>query len=201
MTFAFLQGFGTGGGLIIAIGAQNAFVLSQGIKRNYPLIIATICIVCDATLIAIGVAGVGTAVAASPLLSNLATWGGSAFLFWYGFSSLKSAIKGGSLDPSSDAIPALKPIIITTLTLTLLNPHLYLDTVVLIGSISGQFPADERFFFGAGAICASIVWFLSLSFGARLLSPIFKKELAWRILDIIICCIMWTIAVLLILNR
>lgn len=200
MTFAFLQGFGIGGGLILAIGAQNAFVLSQGIKKNYPLVIASICILCDATLILVGIGGVGAAVATNPLLSNIATWGGAIFLFWFGLNSLKSALKGGTLDTSNENTLSLKRIVITTFAITLLNPHVYLDTVVLLGSISGQFPNEERIIFGMGAITASVIWFLSLSMGARILAPIFKKQISWRILDGLVCCTMWTIATSLLIN-
>ena len=200
MTVAFLQGFGIGSGLIIAIGAQNAFVLSQGIKNNYPLVIASICILCDATLIGIGIAGVGTAVATNPLFSDIATWGGAIFLFWFGLNSLKSALKGGSLDPSEEISVSLKQIVMTTFAITLLNPHVYLDTIVLLGSISGQFPKDERVIFGIGAITASAIWFLTLSMGARILAPIFKKQISWRILDILVCCTMWGIATSLLIN-
>lgn len=198
MTFAFLQGFGVGGGLIIAIGAQNAFILSQGIKKNYPLVIAAICILCDATLIGIGVGGVGTAVATHSLLSDIATYGGAIFLFWFGLNSLRSALKGGTLESSEEPSIPLKQIVISTFAITLLNPHVYLDTIVLLGSISGQFPEDERVIFGVGAITASIIWFLSLALGARILSPIFKKQISWRILDMFVCLTMWGIALSLI---
>ncbi|MCK5069196.1 MAG: amino acid transporter [Desulfocapsa sp.] len=200
MTGAFLQGFGVGGGLIIAIGAQNAFVLSQGIKKNYPLVIAAICILCDATLIAIGVGGVGTAVAANSLLSGIATWGGAIFLFWFGLNSLRSALKGGTLESSEEVSIPLKQIVMATFAITLLNPHVYFDTIVLLGSISGQFPEGERLIFGAGAITASIIWFLSLALGARLLSPVFKKQISWKILDMFVCLTMWGIALSLVLN-
>lgn len=195
MEMSFLQGFGTGGGLIIAIGAQNAFVLSQGIRKNHPLIIALICIFCDATLIAVGTAGVGSLISKNPVLIKFATGGGALFLLYYGFMSLKSAFKPKSLEAADTIEYSLKSVILTTLAVTLLNPHLYLDTVVLIGSISSSFPADERLLFTIGAITASIIWFLSLSYGARVLSPLFKKPIAWRVLDSMICLVMWGIAI------
>lgn len=201
MLVQFAQGFGMGGGLIVAIGAQNAYVLSQAVKRNFLLIIPLICIVCDAVLIAAGVSGVGTFVASSPQLTGLATWGGAAFLFWYGARALRSALKGGHLEANQAAAPTLKAAVAATLAVTLLNPHVYLDTVILLGSVSGQYDQSGRVLFAAGAITASILWFFSLSFGGRMLAPLFKRPLAWRVLDGLVCGVMWTIAVSLILNR
>ncbi len=201
MLVQFAQGFGIGGALIVAIGAQNAYVLSQAVRKNYILIIPLICIVCDAVLIAAGVSGVGTMVAASPRLTGVATWGGAAFLFWYGARAFWSAIKGGSLEADRAAAPSLKAAVLATLAVTLLNPHVYLDTVILLGSVSGQYSQTGRILFGAGAISASILWFFSLSFGGRMLAPLFQRALAWRILDGLVCAVMWTIALSLVLNR
>jgi len=201
MLVQFVQGFGLGGGLIVAIGAQNAYVLSQAVRRNYLLIIPLICIVCDAVLIVAGVSGVGTIVASSPQLTGLATWGGAAFLFWYGARALHSALKGGHLEANQAAAPTLKTAVAATLAVTLLNPHVYLDTVILLGSVSGQYEQAGRILFAAGAISASILWFFSLSLGGRMLAPLFKRPLAWRVLDGLVCGVMWTIAVSLILNR
>jgi len=201
MLVQFVQGFGLGGGLIVAIGAQNAYVLSQAVRRNYLLIIPVICIVCDAVLIVAGVSGVGTIVASSPQLTGLATWGGAAFLFWYGARALRSALKGGHLEANQVAAPTLKAVVAATLAVTLLNPHVYLDTVILLGSVSGQYEQSGRVLFAAGAISASILWFFSLSIGGRMLAPLFKRPLAWRVLDGLVCGVMWTIGVSLILNR
>ena len=192
--FAFLQGLGLGGGLIIAIGAQNAFILSQGVRRNYPLQTAIVCSICDAILMIIGVSGVGALVASNPHLAKLATWGGAAFLFWYGSRSFRSALRGGSLQTDEQQKLSRRKLLLTTLALTLLNPHVYLDTIVLVGSISGHLAASERYLFGAGAISASILWFFALSFGAGLLAPLFRKPVAWRFLDGFVCLTMWTIA-------
>ncbi len=191
---AFFQGLGLGGGLIIAIGAQNAFVLSQGVRRNYPLQTAVVCSLCDAILMFIGISGVGTLVAANPQLARIATWGGAAFLFWYGSRSFRSALQGGSLEAQAEQSFSRRKLLLTTLALTLLNPHVYLDTIVLVGSISGQLATSERYLFGAGAISASTLWFFSLSFGAGLLAPLFRKPVAWRFLDGFVCLTMWTIA-------
>ena len=198
---AFVQGFAIGGGLIVAIGAQNAFVLSQGVRRSYPLTIALICALCDATLILLGVAGVGSLVATSPLLGQVTVWGGAIFLAWYGALSLRSAIRGGTLETDGGRASSLRAVITTTLALTLLNPHVYLDTLVLIGSISGQFTGAQRWVFGAGAISASCLWFLSLSLGAGLLAPLFRKKIAWRVLDGVVCLVMWIIAASLVINK
>jgi len=201
MLIQFAQGFGMGGGLIVAIGAQNAFVLSHAVRKNYILIIPLICIVCDGLLIAVGVSGVGTAVASSPGLTRLATWGGAAFLLWYGARAFKSALQGGKLEADKEVAPTLKAAVLATLAVTLLNPHVYLDTVVLLGSVSGQYNQAGRIFFGVGAVTASVLWFFSLSFGGRMLAPLFRRPIAWRILDGLVCAVMWTIALLLVMNR
>ena len=200
MIAPFMQGFGTGGGLIVAIGAQNAFVLSQGVRRNHHLIIALICIICDAIFISAGVAGFGGAVSSNPILSQWVTWGGAGFLFFYGLGSLRSALRGGSMDTSDRAVRTLRAAIITTLAVTLLNPHFYLDTVILLGGVSSQFHGQSRLYFLVGAISASTLWFISLSLGGQLLAPLFKKQISWRILDSLVCATMWTIAVSLIIH-
>jgi len=194
MLLTLIKGFGTGSGLIIAIGAQNAFVLSQGVKKNHYIIIPLICAVCDALLITLGVSGVGTVIAASKTLSTIAGIGGAAFLFIYGLGSFRSAIKGGTLSSEEKAQTSLKAAILTTLAVTLLNPHVYIDTVILLGSISSQFENSGRVVFGAGAALASFVWFFSLSLGGGLLAPVFKKEAAWRVLDTLVGLTMWAIA-------
>ena len=195
MPLIFLKGFATGGGLIIAIGAQNAFVLSQGVKRNHTIFIPLICALCDALLIAIGVAGVGTLIAANSYLSFFAGIGGALFLFFYGLGAFKSAFKSESLT-TGDAFfeTSLKKAVSTTLAVTLLNPHVYIDTIILLGSIAGQFQGHGPVYFGAGAILASFIWFFSLSLGGKLLSPLFARPVAWRILDTLVGIIMWAIA-------
>jgi len=193
MLAAFSQGFGVGGGLIVAIGAQNAFVLSQSVRRNHAFAVALLCSLCDALLIGAGVAGLGAAVAASPALGRIAAWGGAAFLFWYGLGALRSLLRGGQLDPAAQPPASLRATLAATLAVTLLNPHVYLDTVVLLGSLSGQFPGSGRYLFGAGAACASLVWFLALGLGGRLLAPAFTRPAAWRVLDALVCATMWAI--------
>jgi L-lysine exporter family protein LysE/ArgO len=196
----FLEGCGTGAGLIIAIGAQNAFVLKQGIMKNYVLITVLICAFIDAFLISVGVGGFGAILTTNTLLLTLARWGGAAFLLYYGFRSFRAVFKSESLKfEAHPERPDLKLTIGTALALSLLNPHVYLDTVVLLGSIGAQFPDSERFFFALGAMVASFIWFFTLGFGARYLGPLFQRPLAWKILDFLIGCIMWAIAISLIL--
>ncbi|MBI9101864.1 MAG: amino acid transporter [Spirochaetales bacterium] len=190
----FLKGLTLGGSLIIAIGAQNAFVLSQGVRKKYNLIIPFICSISDAVLISIGVMGVGSIIASNPLLANSTAIGGALFLFWYGLKSLLSFFKSNTIDEGEKGPQSLKMAVITTLGITLLNPHVYIDTILLLGGISGQFDGAGKYVFGAGAITASFLWFFTLSLGGRFLSPLFKEPLAWKILDLLITAVMWSIA-------
>ncbi len=200
MTTPFIQGFGAGGGLIVAIGAQNAFVLSQGVRGNHHLAIALICIFCDAVFITAGVAGIGGTVSANPALAQWVAWGGAGFLFVYGCGSLRSAVRGGCLETSDRAVLSLGAAILTTLAVTLLNPHFYLDTVILLGGISSRFHGENRLLFWAGAVSASTLWFICLSLGGQMLAPIFRKQISWRILDTLVWATMWTIAASLIMH-
>lgn len=194
MLGAYIQGIGMGGGLIVAIGAQNAFVFSQGVRQNHHLTIALLCSLCDAMLICLGVSGVGTAVASSPTLGRYAALFGAAFLFWYGLGAFRSMLRGGCLKDEADCeLATRRSAIAATLAVTLLNPHVYLDTVVLLGSVSGQYGGEARYLFGAGAATASFLWFFSLSLGGRLLAPFFQSRTAWRVLDGIVCLTMWCI--------
>lgn len=196
----FLHGLGTGGSLIVAIGAQNAFVLSNGLKKNHNLTIALICSLCDTILICAGIAGVGAAVSAHPVIGMATLWGGVLFLWWYGCSSLLSALRGGQSASPVQTPTSLRAAISATLAITLLNPHVYLDTVVLMGSIGSQFSGIGQLLFGSGAVLASFVWFFSLSFGSRVLAPLFSSELAWRVLDSLVGATMITIGVLLLVR-
>ncbi len=197
-----IQGFGLGASLIIAIGAQNAFVLRQGLKRQHVFATASICTLCDVVLIALGVGGLGTLIAAVPVLTIIATWGGAAFLLYYGFRSFRSALKPSTLDADNSSRQAthLRDTILAALAISLLNPHVYLDTVVLVGSVGAHYPAQERLEFALGAMLASLIWFFGLAYGAGRLAPLFRRPIAWRILDAVVCCIMWTIAASLIWN-
>ena len=190
----FLQGLGTGAGLIIAIGAQNAFVLSRGLTRNHHLPVVLICAVSDALLITLGLSGMGIVLAQSEAFAVWATWLGVAFLFWYGLRSFRSALHSGSLAPQERARMGLGATVAATLAVTFLNPHVYLDTVLLLGSIGGRYPEAQRFFFGAGAVTASLAWFLALGLGARLLLPFFRHPRSWAVLDVLVGMTMWGVA-------
>ena len=183
-----------GAGLIVAIGAQNAFVLRQGLQKRQVFITALVCVLCDAALIVLGVAGFGTLVSSSALLSAVAAWGGAVFLFVYGARAFRSAFRAGGLETQSGPILTRREAVLTTLAVSLLNPHVYLDTVVLLGSIGGQFRGGARAAFGAGAVTASTVWFFGLAYGAARLGPLFRRPLAWRVLDVVIGIVMWSIA-------
>lgn len=201
MISTFIEGFATGAGLIVAIGAQNAFVLKQGLLRRHLLIVAFFCAVSDALLITLGVGGFGTILAQNATLILVAKWGGAAFLLWYGFKAFRSVFKSEALSVDLDGQEiSLKATLVSLAMFTFLNPHVYLDTCVLLGTISSQFSNIGRFYFGLGAVVASFVWFFSLTFGAQLLLPLFQKPISWKILDFLIGCIMWTIAVLLVVS-
>ncbi len=193
---AMLNGFGLGASLIIAIGAQNAFVLKQGLKGQFVFVVCSICFVCDAALIALGAGGFGTLAASSPLLLKATLWGGAGFLVLYGLLSFRAALRPVVLPVAEDSpsCGVLLKVAITTLALTLLNPHVYLDTVLLLGSVAAQFPGKDRLPFALGAMAASCVWFYGLGYGSRALEQIFRKPTAWRILDALVGAIMWAIA-------
>lgn len=188
------QGFSLGAGLIVAIGAQNAFVLRQGLVKRHVLPLVLFCALSDALLIAAGSAGFGSLVAASPLLLKLAAFGGAAFLAAYGLRALRNALKPQVLAAAEAETVSLGKALATVAAFTFLNPHVYLDTVVLVGGIAGRYPADERLWFAGGAMTASLAWFAALGYGARLLAPLFARAVAWRILDTLIAAIMLTLA-------
>lgn len=190
----FLSGFGLGFGLILAIGAQNAFVLRQGLRREHVFWVCLTCAVSDAILIAVGVAGFGALAGAVPQFEPIMRYGGALFLTWYGTTSFYSAWKGGSaLELASNQRVSLKATLTILLAFTWLNPHVYLDTVVFVGSISAQY--DNRIWFGAGAVSASFVFFFSLGYGARFLAPLLARPRAWQLLDLGIGATMWAIAI------
>jgi L-lysine exporter family protein LysE/ArgO len=190
---AAVNGFLLGASLIVAIGAQNAFVLRQGLRREFVLAVSLICSLSDALLIAAGVAGVGALVAKSQTLLTWVTAAGALFLFAYGIRSFFRALKPETMQ-AGVAKPSLGAAIATCLALTFLNPHVYLDTVLLIGSLSGRYAGTARLAYGTGAALASFVWFFGLGYGAALLQPVFADRRAWRILDIAIGIVMWAIA-------
>lgn len=191
-----IEGGLTGAGLIIAIGAQNAFVLYQGLKKNYPFTIALTCSLVDIALIYLGYAGLGVLVKKYPIVHQLALYFGVGFLIYYGFRAFNRARKSEALQAKSEErINSYGKAIATTLAFSLLNPHVYLDTVVLLGSISSQYIPPLNFYFALGAMVASLLWFMMLAFGARVISPLFAQPIAWKVLDIFIGVVMWWIAV------
>jgi L-lysine exporter family protein LysE/ArgO len=185
----FGTGFVTAFTLIAAIGAQNAFVLRQGIRREHVLPVVALCTVSDMALIAAGIGGFGALIAAHPDIVTVAKVGGAVFLTAYGLLAARRALRPNTLSPAETAPARLAGVLATCLALTFLNPHVYLDTVVLIGALANQH-ADGRWLFGVGAIAASAVWFTSLGFGARRLSGLFAAPMTWRILDGVIAATM-----------
>ncbi|MCH6231444.1 L-lysine exporter [Microbacterium sp. CFH 31415] len=217
MLTSVLAGFGLGLSLIIAIGAQNLFVLRQGLRREHVLVVAAICAASDALLIALGVSGVGLVLQAVPWLVDVVRWAGAAFLVVYGLLAARRAWRGSDhgLDASggADSAPApgrtrpgittrtrLLPVVLTCLALTWLNPHVYLDTVFLLGTVASTH-GDQRWLFASGAMAASVVWFFGLALGARYLGRWLSTPRAWRILDAVIAVVMIGLGVSLILPR
>jgi L-lysine exporter family protein LysE/ArgO len=188
-----IAGFALGLSLIVAIGAQNAFVLRQGLRGQHVLPVVLVCAISDVVLIVAGVAGVGALIERVDGLVDVIRILGAAFLFGYGLLAARRAWRGeGALADDGRGGDGLRVAVATALALTWLNPHVYLDTVLLLGSIAQSKPSPWAF--AAGACTASLVWFTALGFGARYLRPLFAKPIAWRILDVAIALIMWTIA-------
>ncbi len=203
----FLQGFGTCAALIIAIGAQNAFVLRQGLKREFVFSVALLCALSDALLVTLGVLGVGALVQSQPLMLATITYAGAIFLLGYGVMAARRAWSANTLALNTNAVPDAatqspatvgtrdrRRVLLACLAFTFLNPHCYLDTVVLMGALGAQFPGVLRWVFAAGAVTASFVWFFSLAYGARLLAPVFARPNAWRVLDSLIALTMFALA-------
>ena len=189
-----IEGFLLGASLIVAIGAQNAFVLRQGLARRLVFPIATFCFLSDAVLIAAGVGGLGSLVQAMPRLLFVVTLAGAAFLAVYGAMAIRRAFQNIGLSSVGAAEMKLGPALATVAALTFLNPHVYLDTVVLLGSLSARHAGGARLAFGLGAMAASGVWFYALGYGARLLAPLFARPVAWQALDIVIGLVMFSIS-------
>jgi L-lysine exporter family protein LysE/ArgO len=187
---AALSGLALGLGLIVAIGAQNAFVLRQGLRLEHVTAVVAVCAVSDLALIAAGVLGAGAALSRVPWLIPAVCFGGAAFLLSYGFLAARRALRPGSLVPDAAGVrTGLAVTVATCLALTWLNPHVYLDTVILLGSMSSTY-GSHRWEFGAGAGLGSVLWFTGLGFGARLLRPVFARPTAWRVLDAVIALVM-----------
>ncbi|AUI65552.1 MULTISPECIES: LysE/ArgO family amino acid transporter [Glaesserella] len=192
----FLHGFVVCFGLIVSIGAQNAFLLKQGILKQHVFWIALICFVCDVLLMGIGVLGLGSLIAQSPISSLTLALIGAIFLFTYGSRSFVSAYRGTSqlLMQQDKTKSSLKKVVLITLAITLLNPHVYIDTVVIVGGIGGTLNFEQKVQFLIGALICSFLWFFGVGYGAGLLSPYFEKRRTWQILDSITGMIMYGIA-------
>ena len=200
MVQAAVQGFLTGLSLILAIGAQNAFVLRQGIRREHVAAVVLVCAVSDAVLIVAGVAGFGAVTGALPWLAGVMRWLGVGFLVVYGALRFRAALQGGeALRPADGGAVPLGRVVATCLLLTWANPHVYLDTMVLLGSISTHYAPLEGWF-GAGAALSSLCFFAALGFGARLLAPVFAQPRAWVVLEVVVGVTMWAIAAVLALE-
>ncbi|MGO2497309.1 MAG: LysE/ArgO family amino acid transporter [Vibrio litoralis] len=191
-----LKGAFVSGSLIVAIGSQNAFLLKSGLKNNYVMLVATICFLGDILLISTGVLGVGVLLQQAPILTEILTLIGIAFLCWYGFLSAKSAWRGQShldIDNSEVSRNWLK-VAMMTLAMTFLNPHVYLDTIVVLGGITSSLNFEEKRWFLVGALTASAIWFYGVAYIAKKLIPFFAKPKTWQILDSVIAVIMFSIA-------
>ena len=194
MLGAALTGLVTGLSLIVAIGAQNAFVLRQGLARQHVGTVVAICAVADVVLIVAGVAGIGRIVERAPAALDVVRWLGVAFLTWYGVSSLLRARHAEALEASQERALTRRGAAVRATALTFLNPHVYLDTVLLLGSLAAHHGPTGRWWFALGACVASIAWFTGLGYAARLLSPLLRKRRAWQVLDVLIGLTMLAIA-------
>ncbi len=193
----FIQGFLVCGGLIIAIGAQNAFVLKQGLLQRNILAVILTCFACDFILISLGVMGLGSLISESRMATVALALVGAVFLSVYGARAFRSAYLGNSvlqLDNRDEVQSSAFKAVLATLAVTLLNPHVYLDCFAIIGGIAGTLSSSEKWLFLFGALCTSALWFFSLGYGAKLLIPLFKRPVTWRILDIATGIVMWLIA-------
>ena len=194
-----LPGFLTMASLIVAIGAQNAYVLRSGLARHHVGLVVAVCALSDALLVAAGVLGVGGLVTAHPALLTVVRWVGAAYLVVYGLLCLRRARHPVALG-TDGALPSRGGVLATVVALTWLNPHVYLDTVLLVGSLANQHGTDGRWWFAGGAAAASLVWFTALGHGARLLAPLFARPATWRVLDVAIALVMFAIAAGLVLG-
>lgn len=192
---AYVTGLVLGGSLIIAIGAQNAFVLRQGLLRVHVAIVVAVCILIDVVLTTVGVGGLSASLGRSPAALEGLAVAGACFLGWYGFNAARRACSSQSLSAASaGGTQSARGVLLQTLAVSLLNPHVYLDTVLLIGSVGVQQPVPLRPVFLAGVWTASFGWFTGLGFGSRLLAPVFARPIAWRLLDAMVAVVMWGIA-------
>jgi L-lysine exporter family protein LysE/ArgO len=194
MVLAYVTGLLAGLSLIIAIGAQNAYVIRQGLTKKYVLLVVLVCAISDVILIVAGVAGLGAIINAQPVALEVIRWAGVAYLLWFAFKSIRAALGTNKLDATGTQSASLKTTVLTVLAMTWLNPHVYLDTVIFLGAVANQFTHD-RWWFAAGASTGSILWFFSLGFGAVAASRFMSKPLFWKILDSLIAAVMVTLAI------
>jgi len=191
---ALITGFFTGMSLIVAIGAQNAFVIKQGLLRCHVTLVVFVCSLSDALLIILGTGGLGTIIQSRPDLLDVIRWFGVIYLTWFGFKSVRSALRNETLTASNQSAESWKKVLLTVLAMTYLNPHVYLDTVIFVGSLANQFES-QRWYFALGACIASGIWFSAIGYGARSASHLMSKPLFWRVLDSAIAAIMFTLAI------
>lgn len=197
---SYLNGLLVAGGLIMAIGTQNAFVLAQSLRREHHLPVAALCVVCDALLVAAGVFGLANLLAQNPTLLAFARWGGAGFLLWYGSQALRRACSSQSLQQNEETgLRSRRAVLLSALAVTLLNPHVYLDTVLLIGSLGAQQTVPGAYVVGAAS--ASLLWFTTLAVGAAWLAPWLAKPATWRLLDLLVAVMMFSVAVQLVVAR
>lgn len=189
----------TGLALIVAIGAQNAFVLRQGIRRQHVWTVVLLCIASDVFLISVGTAGIGFLIERVPWLLKIFRWGGVIYLVGFAIQSFRSAMKPQGLQAAGEGGGSRTSVVLTTLALTWLNPHVYLDTVIMLGNLANQ-QGDQRWVFSAGAITGSVIWFIALGTGAKALSRVLNTPLTWRIVDVFVGVVMLAIALTLALN-
>ncbi|MDF7668076.1 LysE/ArgO family amino acid transporter [Orbaceae bacterium ESL0727] len=203
MVTEILSGAMISASLIIAIGAQNLFVLKQGLLKEHIFWVCLICFLCDFVLLSVGVLGVGSFIGQYPLLTESLALFGALFLICYGSLALRSAWRGESslkMTSTDNSKKRLMTVILSTLAVTLLNPHVYLDTVVIVGGIAGTLNNEQKIAFLIGAVCVSAIWFFGIGYGSRLLIPLFKQKRVWMILDCMVGVIMYYIAALLIIH-
>ena len=193
---AFIPGLLTGLSLIIAIGAQNAFVIRQGLAKSHVFLVVVICALADALLIFLGTGGLGTLIQSKPGLLEFIRWFGVIYLSWFGIKSVRSALKTQEFRAGGNLVSSRKTVVLSVLGFTFLNPHVYLDTVILVGSIANQFHSD-RWYFALGASIGSMLWFTSIGYGAQAASKYMSRPIFWKVLDAIIAIVMFTVAILL----
>jgi len=190
---ALLSGLFAGLSLIIAIGAQNAFVVRQGLTRQHVFLVVAICTASDALLISLGAGGLGALIQAHSGVLEVVRWFGVVYLTWFGIKSLRAALASQVLNAASQPVLSGKKVVTTTLALTFLNPHVYLDTVILLGAIANQFPG-KTWYFAAGAMLGSLIWFTSIGYGAKAASKYMSKPIFWKVLDLLIAGVMFGVA-------